>query len=540
MAVSLAADPRLKSSAMSTSSLQRARTDKRKTKDAAWKPQGKAQMAALAATMVKEVLLEGDRGGGKTITLIMAFVSQVGRGWGANWRGVIFRQTHPALKDIIKQSKQWIPQVQPGANFTHNDSTWTFPNGEQLTFSHFATPDDYWNWHGQELPFIGWEELTAWANDECYLSMMSCSRSSGPRDMPRIVRGTTNPYGPGRLWVKERWLLPDMRGQIRTNLTDENGEHLPDRLAINFSLSANKILLENDPHYRSSIRASAGTNEAMRKAWLEGDWEISVGGMFDDLWDRSQHEVEPFDLPAGWRLERAFDWGYSKPFSIGIYAISDGTPYHDSKGRTHTTVNGDVYRVAELYGWNGKPNHGLQLTAGEIAERLVELETYWGIFGYVQPGPADLNIFSRERGPMQHEEFVSREVPFIKATKEPGSRKRGWQLIRERLNNALPKWVIVSNQETNGTVLTDKERHQYLVRCERDAEIPSRMSPLPREEPGLFFFKGRNPQLMRTFLGAPRDPKDPDDIDTDYEDHALDELRYEISTKKVVTVQGHY
>ena len=526
---------------MAVALAQQTRKPVRKSKDAAWKPQGRAQIGALAATMVKEVLMEGDRGGGKTITLIMCFASQVGRGFGPNWRGVIFRQTHPALKDIIKQSKQWIPLIYPGAKFTHNDSTWTFPDGEQLTFSHFASPEDYWNWHGQELPFIGWEELTAWANDECYLSMMSCSRSSGPKDMPRIIRATTNPYGPGRLWVKERWLLPDCRGQIRTGLKDEHGDDLPSRLAINFKLEANKILLENDPSYRSSIRASAGSNEAMRRAWLEGDWEISVGGMFDDLWDRTYHEVEPFDLPAGWRLNRAFDWGYSKPFSVGIYAISDGTPYHDNQGRLHPTVNGDVYRVAELYGWNGKPNHGQRLTADEIATKIRELEEYWGVHGLVEPGPADINIFTRDRGPAMHDAFKKENVPFRQATKDPGSRKRGWQLIRERLSNAIPKWIVMSNDpDWHGRVLTARERSDVLAAARRDDAVIPHMVPMAREEPGLFFFKGRNPQLLRTFLGAPRMEKDPDDIDSDYEDHALDELRYEIATKKRTMTQGNY
>lgn len=505
---------------------------KRLARDAVWKPQGKAQTAALASTMVGEVLMEGERGGGKTITLIMCFVSQVGRGWGANWRGVIFRQTHPALKDIIKQSKQWIPLIYPDAKFTHNDSTWTFAGGEQLTFSHFATPDDYWSWHGQEIPFIGWEELTSWFTSECYTMMLSCSRSSAPPNpvtgekMPRIVRSTTNPYGPGRLWVKERWLLPDMRNKIRTGIKDEANDDLKSRLAIHFKLEANKILMENDPEYRSSIRAAAAGNEAMRAAWLEGDWDISVGGMFDDLWDRAIHVVEPFYIPRSWRLERAFDYGFSKPYSIGIYAISDGTPYRDAQGNLNPSVNGDVYRVAELYGWNGKANHGCEETSGQIAEKLKELEELHRIHGYVQPGPADLNIFARDRGPTMHEDFLKLGVGFKKATKDPGSRKRGWQIIRERLRAALPRY-----RNPDGRIVSYK----------RKSLIDAEAVLLPREEKAIFFFgDDRNFHMLRTLVGAPRDDTDMDDVDTDYEDHALDELRYEIGTKKVIITQGNY
>lgn len=505
---------------------------RRLAKDAVWRPQGKAQAVALAATMVGEVLMEGNRGGGKTITLIMCFVSQVGRGWGPKWRGVIFRQTHPALKDIIRQSKEWIPLIYPSAKFTHNDSTWTFPEGEQLTFSHFDHEDDYQSWHGQELPFIGWEELTNWHNADGYLKMFSCNRSSqGPNArgevMPRIVRATTNPYGPGRLWVKERFELPDMRSKIRTGLKDDKGDPLPDRLAINFSLESNKIMLENDPLYRSKIRASAGGNEAMEKAWMDGDWEISVGGMFDDLWDRAYHVVEPFDLPKSWRLYRAFDYGYSKPYSIGIYAVSDGSPYRDTQGRLRPSINGDVYRVAEIYGWDGRANHGCLQTPGEIAKRLQNFEKFHDIHGMVNPGPADLNIFSREHGPAMHDQFVKLKVTFRKASKEPGSRKRGWQLIRERLKNALPHY-----RNPDGTVYSIKQKTKIIL---------GSAVRLPREEKALFFFgDGRCTHLLRTMIGAPRDEKDPDDIDTDYEDHALDELRYYIATKKVEIKQGKY
>lgn len=42
----------------------------------------------------------------------------------------------------------------------------------------------------------GWEELTNWATDECYMPMMSTNRSSNP-DVPRKIRATCNPSGPG-------------------------------------------------------------------------------------------------------------------------------------------------------------------------------------------------------------------------------------------------------------------------------------------------------------------------------------------------------
>ena len=36
----------------------------------------------------------------------------------------------------------------------------------------------------------------------------------------------------------------------------------------------NTILLQNDPNYRNRILAATGGNDALRKAWLEGDWNV--------------------------------------------------------------------------------------------------------------------------------------------------------------------------------------------------------------------------------------------------------------------------
>jgi hypothetical protein len=91
--------------------------------------------------------------------------------------------------------------------------TWRFPDGEELMFRHFRTPDDYYSYHGHAYPWIAWEELTTWADDKCYKVMMSCSRSTKP-GMPRKYRATTNPYGVGHNWVKARFRLPVQGGKI--------------------------------------------------------------------------------------------------------------------------------------------------------------------------------------------------------------------------------------------------------------------------------------------------------------------------------------
>lgn len=133
-------------------------------------------------------------GGGKTDVLLMDFAKNVGRGWGASWKGVLFRENFPDLQDVISKSLKWFSQIFPDARYNRSNHMWQFATGEQLFFRHARVPDDYWNFHGHEYPWIGWEELTNWATPDLYLMMMSCNRTSDPRVTKRII-STCNPWG---------------------------------------------------------------------------------------------------------------------------------------------------------------------------------------------------------------------------------------------------------------------------------------------------------------------------------------------------------
>lgn len=476
-----------------------------------WVPQAGSQELFLASSAVFEVLYGGTRGPGKTDALLMAFAMHVGKGYGAHWRGIIFRRTYPELKDIINKSKRWFNALFPGATYNESKNCWTWPSGEQLYFAHMRVPDDYWSYHGHEYPFIGWEELTTWADDACYRRMMSCCRSSGPhKDMPRMYRATTNPYGPGHTWVKRRFRLPEMMFEV---FQDEEGsidstgkKHASKpRLYIHGVLAENKILLTQDPDYINTLRESA-RNEQELKAWVEGSWEVISGGMFSDVWNPKYHKIKPFPIPPSWRIDRAFDWGASKPFSLGWYAESDGVPYEcPETGELFGTVAGDIFRIGEWYGTTGKSNEGLGLTPTEFAEGAKGREELLGIHKRCKPGPADHNIFVRDRGPTMHDEYRKFGIRFEKADKGAFSRQRGWEMIRNRLKHALPN----RQKQEDGTEVI-----------------------LPRELPGLYIFDNCR-YFLEIVPNLPRSDADPDDIDTNSEDHNADELRYRIRRVKM-------
>jgi hypothetical protein len=486
-----------------------------------WAPQPGSQERFIACPLF-EALYHGTRGPGKTDALLMSFAQHVGQGHAAAWRGIIFRETYPQLADLVAKSERWFRQIFPTARLiSAKPLRWEFETGEVLFMSYMRSPEDYWNYHGHEYPFIGWEELTNWADDRCYRSMFSCCRSS-TGGVPRMIRATTNPYGVGHNWVKNRFRLHGRWWETIVILDgkDERQQVEPPRVAIHGHIDENRILLRADPDYKRNIAASAH-NQAMAEAWLNGSWALVAGGMFSDVWSYEHNDVARFDVPPTWRVDRAFDWGSSRPFSVGWYARSDGSDLRLRNGKVISTVRGDLFRVREWYGWTGRANEGKRMLAAEIAEGIVERELAWGWrkgdWSRVSAGPADSSIFKVENGnciatdmqkPARIGGQVYRGITWMPADKSPGSRKNGWELMRKAIKAAQP----------------------------RDGK--------PREAPGLFVIGEECPQFLRTVLALPRDEKDLDDVDTDAEDHVADEVRYRVRAigqgGGSTTTTGHY
>jgi hypothetical protein len=254
------------------------------------------------------------------------------------------------------------------------------------------------------------------------------------------------------------------------------------------------------PDYQSQL-VTGTESEAQIRAWTRGDWNIVSGGMFDDVWDPRVHVVPSFDVPKSWKVDRSYDHGSSAPFSVGWWAESDGSDVRFRSGSWRSTVRGDLFRLGEWYGWNGRPNRGLSLLPSEIAVGIVERELSMGLWGRVVPGPADTGLWTTESGrspadqmssPVRIGSRVYPGVRWTKADKRAGSRVAGWTEIRERMKASVPL--------LNAT----------------------------REKPGLFVFDCCD-QFVRTVPVLPRDESgNADDVDSDAEDHIADEVRYRI------------
>lgn len=477
---------------------------------------GTSQEIALK-TPANHILYHGTRGPGKTDCQLMRFAKNVGKGYGSYWRGVIFDRKYKNLDDLILKAKRIFRQAFPEARFleSKSDLKWVWPTGEELLFRQFLRSDDYWNYHGQEFPFIGWNELAKYPNSEPYDAMMSCNRSSWTQEknsklnpdgsyvtppMPLEVFSTTNPYGPGHNWVKARFIDPAPSGVIvRTNVEVFHPALKKQvvierrQQAIFGSYKENPYL---DPLYIAELDSI--TDENKRKAWLEGDWDIVAGGALDDVWRKEIHILPRFTVPDSWHIDRSMDWGSSHPCSVGWWAECNGeeaeVEFDDGTTWTFCPPRGTLIRIGELYLTEKfGTNKGLRWSSTAVAEAVRDYEIKQMELGWFpkqpQPGPADNQIRNVTDNAVDtiEKKMADVGVSWTESDKSPGSRKVGLQLMRDRLEAAMKR----------------------------------------PEDPALYVMENCRAAIA-TWPTLPRDDDDPDDVDTDAEDHPYDDARYRI------------
>lgn len=443
-------------------------------------------------TAATELLYGGGAGGGKSHTMRSAAIA-----WCYAIPGLqvyLFRRTHPDLSKNHMEGPSSFPALLGDftrlklAKINHNDNVIRFPNGSAIFLCHCQYEKDVYNYQGAEIHVLMIDELTHFS-EKMYRYLRGRVRLGGLKlpaqyvgFFPRVL-ASANPGGVGHTWVKMTWI--DLQPPMATKrMPKEEGGLI--RQFIPALLEDNPTLTENDPDYEDRLYGLG--NAALVKAMRHGDWNIVAGGMIDDVWVPAIHVMRPFGIPLSWRIDRAFDWGSSKPFSVGWYAESDGTEALMSNGVPRSFPRGTLFRFAEWYGWNGKANEGCRMLATGIAKGIKEREAAMQIADRVRAGPADSSIFDVVNGNSIAADMALVGVKWEKANKGPGSRINGAELVRSRL--------------------------------EASAEFP-------QEDPGLFVFDTCR-HFLRTVPVLPRDDKNVDDVDSDAEDHAWDELRYRV------------
>lgn len=435
-----------------------------------WTPQ--PRQACFMRRLEDEALYGGAAGGGKSDCALAEALRQVNI---PHYRGLILRKTYPQLSELIDRSHEIYLPFCREAIYKDTKRVWVFPSGAKIYFGSLAHEKDKYNYQGKRFDFIDFDELTQFTYDE-YSYLFSRNRSNGAGTRC-YIRAQANPGGIGHGWVKERFITP---APPMTTIWESFDIRMPDgssvqrrrsRVFVPSTVFDNKILLENNPEYLTRL---ASLPEKERAALLYGDWDSFSGQVFtewrnnpDGYTDRiGSHVISPFRIPSDWRVIRGFDWGYSRPFSVGWYA-------EDRDGR--------LYRIRELYGCNGTPNEGIRWNASKIAQEIRRIES------------EDINLSGR----------------LIRGVADPAIyQKNGGESIGEIMEKQGVYWDKADNSRIAGK-----------------AQVHNRLCFDGEGRPQLYIFSTCK-NFIRTFPCLVYDAADVEDVDTSGEDHIYDELRY--------------
>ena len=448
------------------------------TQEIIWSPQSGPQ-TDLVTCPIFEVFYGGARGGGKTEASIGDWFSHSGR-YGEAAAGLFVRRKLTQLTDIIKRFKRYGAKV--GAKWHEQKKELLMPNGAVLKFAYLERDEDAEEYQGHEYTRVYVEEVTNFPFPEPIMKLKGTLRSAA--GVPCGIRMTGNPGGPGHHWVKERYIDPCPTGYL--DIKEEEEVEMGDgtskltfieRVFIPAKLKDNRKLLENDPGYVLRLRQTGSAT--LVKAWLEGDWN-GVDGTFFSEFDETKHIIRgPLHIPSHVTRFRALDWGSAAPFSVGWYAVSDGTFGYAKDA---------LIKYQEWYGWTGKPNKGLKMSANLVAQGVIVRD------GKVPPsfGVADPSIFATNGGPSIAEMMLVEKCVWFRGD---NAREAGWEQLRRRF----------SAGDSQATTLL-----LFHESCE---------------------------STIRTIPYLQHDDRDPEDLDTDAEDHAADETRYACMSRPLTRLQ---
>lgn len=428
------------------------------------------------ASSEQEVLFGGAAGGGKSVAMVADPMRYFDN---PDFKGLLLRRTMPELRELISISQKMYKGIWgDDAKWTERDSTWRLPSGATLWLSYLEQEKDIDKYYGQAYSWIGFDELTHWESPIYWNMLASRLRTSKSSGLPLCMRASTNPGSRGHSWVKKMFIDPAPYNTPFWARDVETGETL---LWPSSSTFAQSNGLVGKPMFKRKFVPSK----------LSDNPYLSEDGRYEaNLLSLPEHKRKQL-LEGDWDVAEgaAFsEWNRNihvvEPFEIPenwtkFRACDYG--YGSNSGVLWFAVSPEeqliVYR--ELY------TH--RVLATDLADMILEAE-----YGErIRYGVLDSSLWHQrgDRGPSLAEQMIMRGCKWRPADRSKGSRVSGKNEVHRRLQ--VDEW-------------TGQPRMVVFSTC------TNLISQLP---------------------SLPLDKKNPEDVDTDVEDHLYDALRYGVMSR---------
>lgn len=288
-----------------------------------WTDKQKAAWEAIAEGY-RYILYGGARGGGKSRFLRWALVAWLWMMYKMHGltkvRVGLFCETYNDLRDRqITKMRSEFPEWMGEIKKTDEDGLCFFLCEEMgsgiIALRNLDDPSKY---QSSEFAAIAVDELT-----KIVKSTFDTLRGSlrWPGVKRTLFLAATNPGSVGHAWVKQLWIDKDFP---------------PEMKAIAHRFKFIQSLPSDNPHLDETYWEELNSlPEDMRRAWVEGDWNVFAGQAFP-AWRPNKHVIPPFEIPKTWMRWRALDWGDAKPFCCLWLAKNP--------------INGRTYVYKEAYG----------------------------------------------------------------------------------------------------------------------------------------------------------------------------------------------
>ncbi|HTS10596.1 MAG TPA: phage terminase large subunit [Candidatus Limnocylindrales bacterium] len=256
-------------------------------------------------------LFGGAAGPGKSKALLMEAILQADAHAGANT--LVLRRTFPELEQsLLLYFRRDVPR-ELYKSFHESKHLVTLWNGSTIRFGYCQAESDVYQYQGAEFLFIGIDELTLFTLRQ-WQFLTSRNRCPIPGTYP-CMAGATNPGNIGHAWVKSLWI--DKKPASGMEQPDEydaaDYDFIPARVTDN-------PIYASDENYVKTLRALPSH---LRRAFLDGDWEVFAGQYFDKF-DAASHVLRPetIDWRPWWPRWISVDWGFEHPAATYWHAVA--------------------------------------------------------------------------------------------------------------------------------------------------------------------------------------------------------------------------